>query len=316
MTEKSLFSICIFPRESWTWDHFVASSPESSIALDGIVQGGPRYDEMLRRANFDHHDGVVREATMSTAMQVFFAIKGGIIGALTPPRQQQINLFINDTDQDTALAVWLFLNHNLFEGTGSIPTVSRLLALTDRLDITGGAFPMNLDDQIVRQHNWIFRPYTDLRKSGRLATATDFILKDNLVAVLARLDKFMMGQAGEVELNTSHEMLHNTPRYSIVNEIGGNEARYHLFSRGMDAFVSLVATRPDGRYVYSIGRRSRFIRFPVRKLYDALNKAEKLENGAGWNGSDIIGGSPRATGSGLHWTTVRDIIDATLTESA
>ncbi|MDP2696166.1 MAG: hypothetical protein Q8O87_02860 [bacterium] len=301
------FNITILPRETMDWEGFLANTPEYSIALDGMVHGGPNYDPTTNHINFDHHSGVVREATMSTAMQVFFAIKGGLAKALARNGRIDANIYINDTDQDTAFAVWLLINYKKFEGTQNIPHINRLLALDDRWDITGGAFPMNLDDQLIRQHNWVFRPYAELRKSGGLASATPEIMLNNLEAVLSRLDKYLMGQAEETELDTRHEILHDSPQFKIVDEIGGNEARYYLFSNGMDAFISLVARRPDGRCVFSVGRRSRYIPFPVTKLYSDFNEAERLTPENGWNGSDIIGGSSRELGSGLAWEALRDI---------
>lgn len=305
MLAIGLFHIHFFPRTSWTWDEFTHASPLCSIALDGMVRGGPRFDPVSRRINFDHHDGVVREATMSTAKQVFFAIKGGLIKIF---HGTTVHIFVNDTDQDTSLATWLLLNHALFEQTKSIPSISRLLELTDRLDVTGGAFPMELDDQLLRRHAWVFEPYTSLRKSGELARADAGILQDNLEAIIHRLDRFMMGESGETELDTRHVILYDDPRFRIVDEIGGNDARYALFAQGMDAFISIVARRSDGRIVYTIGRRSRYIDFPIPQCYAALNEAEKFSSEKGWNGSDIIGGSPRDLGSGLPWEQVRDII--------
>jgi hypothetical protein len=91
-----------------------------------------------------------------------------------------------------------------------------------------------------------------------------------------------------------------------VDEIGGNEARYHLFSRGTlpGGYISIVARRPDGRFVYTIGRRSCYVDFPVAELYAVLS-----ENDVGpWGGSDIIGGSNREHGSHLTWVQVKDCI--------
>jgi hypothetical protein len=306
------FDVCVIPRKSMTWDDFVANTPPNSIALDGAVLGGPRFDPKTNHINYDHHDNVVREATMSTAMQVYFAIKGGLAEALSVNGRVQGSVYINDTDQDTSFAVWLLLNHKKFEGTQSIPSINRLLALDDRWDITGGAFPMNLEDKLVRQHNWVFKPYTNLRKSGGLAQATEEVMLDNLEAVMARLTKYMMGEAEEVELDTRHVILYDSPKFKIVDEIGGNEARYFLFSKGMNAFISLVARCPDGRFVYSVGRRSQYIPFPVETLYDDYNAAEGFDRKSGWNGSTIIGGSSRLNGSGLSWERVRDITIARL----
>ncbi len=304
--------LVVRPRESMTWEEFVTGTPPRSIALDGMVRGGPQWHEATLHVNFDHHEGVVREATMSTAMQVYFAIKGGLLKRFSG----RATVYVNDPDQDTALACWLLRHHKQFDGVQSHPGFSRLLALTDRWDITGGAFPMNLNEGIVRQHNWVFGPYTDLRKSGELARAGEATIRNTLEAVLRNIDALWRGEAGEKELDRRHEVLYTSPRhgFKIVNEIGGNEARYHLFSLGaLDAgYVSVVAHRPDGRIVYTIGRPSPYVDFPVPRLYTALNMAEGLTAADGWNGSNLIGGSSRMNGSALPWKRVADILESEL----
>ncbi len=300
--------IVILPRQTMTWEQFCRETPPLSIALDGMVRGGPAWDERTLHVNFDHHEGVVREATMSTAMQVYFAIKGGLMDRFRGKAQ----IYINDPDQDTAFAVWLLLHHKQFDGVQSHPTISRLLALNDRWDITGGAFPMSLDNERVRQHNWVFAPYSEMRKSGELAQAGEAAIRNTLRAVLDNLTKALLGEAGEKELDTRHEILCAIPHlgFRIIDEIGGNEARYDLFSKGLlDGYVSLVARRPDGRFVYTIGRRSRYVDFPVKELYVWLNWAEEMMSPHGWNGSDLIGGSDRELGSGLSWERIRDIVE-------
>lgn len=298
--------VVIMPRETFeSWTDFMVKTPPLSIALDGVVPGGPKFAVTSHHVNFDHHDSVVREATMSTAMQVYLAIKGGLMNRRNADHMLR-RVYINDTDQDTSLAVWLLTKYKLFEGTASIAPINRLLALTNWLDITGGAFPMNLDDQLLAHHNWVFAPYTELRTSGALASATGEVLRDNLEAVLSRLDKFMMGEAGEVFLDTRHEMLHQHPDFWMVDEIGGNHARYYLYGQGMKAFISIVARRPDGRFVYSIGRRSRYVDFPLPQIYHALNEVEG--SGGKWGGSDIIGGSPRLEGSTLMWQQILPLV--------
>lgn len=301
------FEIVVLPRKTMTWEEFVQTTPPRSIALDGVVHAEPKFDEATLHQNFDHHHGVVREATMSTAMQVYYAIKGGLMQTFGTDPHTPCRIYINDTDQDTAFAVWLLLNYKQFVGTKSVPHINRLLELNNRWDITGGAFPMDLSDALVRQHNWVFQPYTELRKSGGLANAGEAELRNNLEATIGRLSQYLMGQGGELELDTRHDILFDHPRFKIVYEIGGNDARYYLYSKGMDAFISLVATRPNGRFVYSVGRRSRYIPFPLTKLYQAFNEAEGAPDNAQWGGSDIIGGSPRSTYSALTWEQLRDI---------
>jgi hypothetical protein len=123
----------------------------------------------------------------------------------------------------------------------------------------------------------------------------------------------IMGTGGELELDTRHEILFQSkvmPGFKVINELGGNSARYYLFSHGsMDAFISVVAKRPDGKFVYSIGRKSRYIPFPVQEFFVLLNDKEGLTRENGWGGSDIIGGSSRSLGSSLEPGEVFDIIE-------
>ena len=301
--------IIILPRQSMSWDEFCRAAPSNSIALDGMVVDGPRWDEASLRANFDHHSGVVREATMSTAMQVMFAIKGGLMERLGGTA----SVWINDPDQDTSLATWLLLHHAMFDGVQSHPQINRLLTLNDRLDITGGAYPMRLDDDVLAMHAWVFEPYTNLRTSGVLASADAATMRNCIDAVHARIGAVMMGQAGRHELQRTTKVLHDSSAgYKIIDETCGSESRYVLFSQGMRAFIGLVASRLDGRFVYSIGRRSRYVDFPVHALYAALNAAEGCPTEDRWGGSDIIGGSPRMSGSRLGWQEIRNIVDRVL----
>lgn len=295
--------LVVLPRQTMTWDQFSNLAPTKAIALDGVVSGGPRWDEDFLRANFDHHDGVVREATMSTAKQILFAIKSGMMERFGG----SVTVYVNDPDQDTSFAVWLLRNWKLLTGVQSHPCINRLLELTDRWDITGGAFPMSLNDGLVEQHAWVFAPYSELRKTGALSTASATTIEHCIEAVGARLTRALLNDSGSVPLDTRHEILYASDHFSIVNEIGGTEARYVLFSRGLNAYVSLVATRPDGRRVYTIGRRSRYIDFPVPSLYKELSLAEPEL--APWGGSDIIGGSNREKGSGLTPERIREVIE-------
>ena len=141
------------PRISWSWEEFERHAPPCSIALDGMVRGGPRFDEAAKRINFDHHDGVVRDATMSTVMQTHMAIKGDLMDLFGG---KTVYLWINDTDQDTSHAVWFLFHSSDFAGTKSVPHVNRHLSINNKLDVTGGAYPIKLDDALVRKHVWIF----------------------------------------------------------------------------------------------------------------------------------------------------------------
>lgn len=300
------------PRKSLSWDEFLESKPNMFIALDGYVNDAPNYSEKTLHINFDHHHGVVREATMATAEQVYMAIKGGLFESFKKDGHPFANVYINDCDQDTCLAVFILDNYKLFEGTASIPNFNRLLNVDSKFDITGGAFPVNLRDEILERHAWVFEPYSNLRKSGALANANEEVMKNCLEAVMARIHKFILGESERLELDSRCTILKTSEcinNFWLVDEPGGTSARYHLFSNGMNAFIAVVAKRPDGRYVYSIGRKSRYIPLPIQEIFVILNEREGMTRENGWGGSDIIGGSSRSLASGLEPEEVFDIVN-------
>ena len=82
----------LVPGRTWTLDEL----PPRSIALDGAVRG-PAIDTASARYSFDHHDGVIRHATLATCEQVRDALLVGL-----DPRGYHV--FVNDVDGDTALS--------------------------------------------------------------------------------------------------------------------------------------------------------------------------------------------------------------------
>jgi hypothetical protein len=304
--------IIIEPGKQVSWEEF-NSTKLNSIALDGYVTDGPKWDETKLNANFDHHNGVVREATMSTAMQIYFAIKGGLMERY---ENSTLNIYINDVDQDTTMAIWLIKNYKLFTGTNSVPHVNRIMSLNDKMDITGGAFPISINDNVYFQHCWIFQPYTELRTSGNIAKGDKQVFENCLEAIMSRLDKLLMGMAGEYKPKADYQILKSTDDLIVIDEtLGGIEARHYLFAHDMikKSYLSIIAKKDDGSFVYTIGKKSRYIKLPLKEIFSKLNELEETLNGSNcWGGSDIIGGSPRATGSRLSWQTISDTIESCL----
>jgi hypothetical protein len=148
-------------RAFLTREQFLSETPAGSIALDGAVRGGPFFDEKTVHLNLDHHDAVYRPSTMSTAKQAYFHVKGEFMERLKQ-LHEQVPVYVNDCDQDVCLATWILDHYRELSGTKSVPLLNRLLDLNDKLDVTGGAFPMDLREQLVRQHNWVFTPYNVL----------------------------------------------------------------------------------------------------------------------------------------------------------
>src|SRR3989344_8727850 len=128
-----IIDLHILPRETMSWKEFIKNTPRNSIALDGIVRGGPAYDEKTLHINFDHHNNVVREATMSTCKQVYFAIKGGLFKSLMEKECPHANVYINDIDQDVALSIWELENYRSVEEIENTLLINNLISITDEM---------------------------------------------------------------------------------------------------------------------------------------------------------------------------------------
>jgi hypothetical protein len=106
--------------------------------------------------------------------------------------------------------------------------------------------------------------------------------------VNTRITALIEGLGGEKPIDARHEILYRSPRgYTMFR--GGPEARYHLFSKGMRAYIMLKAEH-KGKFDYSIGRMSEAIPFPVLELCDRYNEIEGRARSDGWNGSSLVAG--------------------------
>lgn len=61
----------------YAWESFVATKPPFSIALDGYVSTGPRFDATGPYLNANHHEEVDRLSTRATCAQILMALRQG-----------------------------------------------------------------------------------------------------------------------------------------------------------------------------------------------------------------------------------------------
>lgn len=101
--------------------------------------------------NFNHHQDVDRLATRSTSGQVLVAIKQGLIDVMRQDGTPRFNVYVNDPDQDSSLAVWLLANHERISGLKSEPLINKLILAEDLIDTTAGAYPLNPNSTLMRK---------------------------------------------------------------------------------------------------------------------------------------------------------------------
>lgn len=290
--------LIIKPRQVVSWEEFCRTAPPFSIALDGYVRGAPQYDPSGPRLNLNHHEDVDRLATSSTCGQVFNYVKGELFRSFQEKGIPKAAIYINDPDQDTSLAVWLLRNHDRIERYRSEPLLSRLIFAQDKMDIFGGLYPFEPQEELMQELFWIFQPYSNSRHRVAIMDAEE--MRTVVEAVGARIDAYSVGKGEKlaIDVNTHYQVLHQGKTWALVEEKGPH-ARTGLYHAGIHAFATYKGKTPSDRYHYSLGKLSPFIDFPLEVLYAEFNRREGIadDDPDRWGGGDTQGGSPRDGGS-------------------
>ena len=103
----------------------VRKSPPGTIFLDGVAQSAPFMDHERQIYNLDHHEGCVRAFTLATCEQALVMYMKGL-----DLKGREWNIFANEPDLDTILAIWIILNHD---------RIGRQEATQRRLSLRAGA---------------------------------------------------------------------------------------------------------------------------------------------------------------------------------
>ncbi len=292
-----------------TWAQFCSDYIPFSVGIDGFVSGAPQFDEVSRHVNFNHHEEVSRLETRATCGQVFMAIKQGFFNCFSNDGEPCVNVWANDCDEDVCMS-WFLLRYGCVKEVINNPALEQLIVTVDYLDATSGAYPFPAGFKILENIAWMFTPYRQFRLSGEIDKKDELTFTAVVKEVEQRIQKYIHGKGESIPLDTRYEIKGGGPGWVLVQDIGA-QARIGMFADGIKAFVS-VRQRPDGRYVYTIGRASKFIPFNIPAALERLNKAEGIEetNGGRWGGGDIIAGSPRVEGSALSPEEVTLIINS------
>lgn len=295
-----------------TWEDFIGTKPPFSIALDGYVSAGPKFFQSKDGPyeNFNHHEEVSRLETRATCAQAFYSVRLGLYKFLfkTMNGEPHSNLYVNDCDHDVCLSCCILRNPHIVEGDVN-PRLHQLVHMEDLLDTMSGAYQFPAHLPAIEELNWVFYPYDHFRVKGGLRRRKKEEFEQVIDEVEKRILDFIDGRGQTMELDTSYYECLTFPTWRMVHEIGSN-ARIGLFRDGINAFVTLRAL-PNKRFIYSIGRWSNWIPFPIPRIIEQLNIAENSADDR-WGGSPTIGGSPRVNGSKLLPMEVAEIINRVL----
>ncbi len=296
-----------------TWAQFMAEAPEYSIGVE-VIDDTPGHRGHY--VHFDHHAGVVREATMSAAMQAYIAVRQGRLMERWLKRTSPVPVYVWNADQDVCLACFILEYHELLEHKGS-PMLRQVVQFNNKIDVCGGLYPVDLEEIVSNHFTWIFEPYLRQRMLGK-CPGDDTLIKHTIRGVCDRVLDLLNGSAGIAPITAQPEVLYVSPyNYVIADEKGDPNSRLVLAARGYTNFISLIATRANGRHTYSVIRGSPYDDdvFLVPKLIEAFQAAEDNPDGKHWGGSNLAAGSDSEQGSSLHWTQLRDIAEPIVREA-
>jgi len=296
------------------WAHFIRETPEYSIGLE-VMDDVPGHRGHW--VHFDHHAGVIREVTMSAAMQAYIAVRQGRLMERWLRRRNPVPVYVWNADQDVCLATCVLEYHELLERAQGMPLLRWIVQYNNKIDVCGGLYPVNLDELVKNHFTWVFEPYRQQRMRGKMH-GDEWLVRKTIREVCDRLLALLEGRASVAPITTQPQILYSSPYdFVIVDEKGDPISRLVLAAQGHRNLISLLCTRPTGRYTYSVIRGSPYDEdiFQVPRLIEAFQAAEDQPNVKIWGGSNLAAGSDSELGSSLHWTQLRDIAEPIVREA-
>ena len=289
-----MIKLNIEPKTVKTWEQFNKQAQNYSIALDGYVSDKTRYNSRNLKLNINHHENVNRLSTKSTSSQIYMLIKQGLMSKF---KDNDINIYINHSDEDICLALWLLLNYRRIIKKNEY-LIERLVDIEDKLDVTGGTYPFDPGSNAMKEVAWVFEPYAKSRLSGMIDNMNPNEMKLLINKVLARIEHYCNGRSKKINLDTRYKIIYSGKNWVMLEEIG-SYSRLRFIRDGIKAFIS-VKKRKDGKYNYILSKTNSFVEFSLERIYKILNKVENIKNNNKWGGSDIIGGNLRTRGSKIN----------------
>ncbi|MBI5086384.1 MAG: hypothetical protein HZB13_17535 [Acidobacteria bacterium] len=296
------------------WEQFIRETPDYSIGLE-VMDDTPGHRQ--HHVHFDHHEGVIREATMSAALQAYIAVRQGRLMDKWLRKKRPVDVYTWNADQDVCLAAFVLENHEMLERAEGTPLLRWIVQYNNKIDVCGGLYPFNLDELVKNHFTWVFEPYQQQRRRGKVMGDEDLVRR-TIREVCDRLTKLIDGTAGTAPIMAEPEILYKSPyNFVIADEKGDPASRLVLAADGHTNLISLVCTRSTGRRTYSIIRGSPYDdeTFDVLKLLEAFQAAEDRPEERIWGGSNLAAGSDSELGSSLEWTEIRDIAEQVVRES-
>lgn len=287
-----------------------------TIFLDGVYAGPPFCDNETRHYSLDHHAGVVRGFTLATCEQAAVMLLQGL-----PLSTGKWSLWINDPDLDSMLAAWVLMNHVelLNDDRRLLREAMPVIRLEGTIDAHGT--DRELLAGLSGEAYASAKAQVDLlmEEEGRLKRSREWMKTDwaeYACDQLERMDRELLPEGAIDELLEIQEagraILFNDRIAVLLESTMGIYAVEERLKERYGASLGVIVLRiEDERYTLRLV--DAFLPKNLEAVYKALNKIDprartKGTNPNAWGGSGDIGGSPRATGTGLNGEQILHVL--------
>lgn len=279
-------------------------SPGGTIFLDGVAQCEPFMDHERQVYNFDHHEGCVRAFTFSCCEQTLVMYMKGL-----DLQGREWNIFANEPDLDTILAIWILLNHTrigLMDDSQRriLFALVRYEGVIDALglelkELSGLQGDLMLKIQRVIDH--LRSEEIRLKKEGRWSDV-DFLRYS--VGILHKIDQIFYKPKDFVDYQGIEELaridLSDQRIAAVVQaDMGIYEIEPHL-NKLYGNRLGVVFLK-KGACAYTVRQTDLFMPITLDDIYERLNfidpAVKHRTRSNKWGGAGDIGGSPRETGT-------------------
>jgi membrane protease YdiL (CAAX protease family) len=284
----------------------VRKSAPGTIYLDGVAQTGPMMDVEKHIYNLDHHQGCIRSFTLATCEQAMVVVRKGL-----GLQERDWKVYANEPDFDTVLAIWILLNHlHVNDGDGEVRSrIMPLVRLQGVIDAQGlemqelCGFPEELRDATYGKLLQLRERELELKKEGRWQEI-DFL--EYTAEALRTVDAIVYSTHHfeavlKVDELARREMEGRSLAIACRCDAGIYEVEQYL-KRVHGKRLGIIILQKD-EHNYTLRQVDSFLSKSLVNIYERLNTVDpavrSTRSGNCWSGSAEIGGSPRATGTGL-----------------
>ncbi|PIR52187.1 hypothetical protein COU77_01555 [Candidatus Peregrinibacteria bacterium CG10_big_fil_rev_8_21_14_0_10_49_16] len=320
-----------YPAYSWGIDGFVDGPPEVREAEEGDEEDGPRVNSD-HHSGLDRYSTFATcfQIYMHIKERLVQKFKR------PDDDKPNLNIFFNDIDEDILMSLWLFRNHtNIGENTED-DALRPLLTDVGLLDMTSTTFPLPQKRKeeikwmfypfMSAKRGGYFEKLT-ITDVAYLLERTFHNIDETLEGRGGRIplaDTYeILGGGGT-----------NGNRWHLIRE-EGSEARGTMMKDGIHTGIVHIRAREDDHHTYTVIKLAEESTFPITELFPFFNQIEAIksevveewkreyrnansdeleqlvhdifaymeehsdleETESTWGGGNMIGGSPRSTGS-------------------